>query len=265
MGFPLPLPNVLRQALGSADRLRATTLDLALLAGHIVMYPTGIGPRPKTLPAPGAGHPPVLLLHGLIDNRTVFRPLARALSARGDRHVEAINYCPLTSDIRTAAGQLALHVEDLCLRTGHSEVDVVGHSLGGLIARYYVQCLGGDHRVRTAVTLGTPHRGTRVVPLMNAHPLVRQMRPTSEIIQRLAEAAPDCRTRFVSFWSNLDPVIEPVESASLDHPDLLAENVPVTGIGHLALPAHPATIARIHEVLEAARPREVSARSTSVA
>ena len=43
--------------------------------------------------------------------------------------------------------------------TGFERIHVIGHSLGGLIARYYVTRLGGDARVHTLVTLGTPARG----------------------------------------------------------------------------------------------------------
>ena len=51
-------------------------------------------------------------------------------------------------------------MEQLVAETGYERMHVVGHSLGGLIARYYVTRLGGDERVHTLVTLGTPHSGT---------------------------------------------------------------------------------------------------------
>ncbi|WP_236240363.1 triacylglycerol lipase [Streptomyces sp. CC228A] len=206
--------------------------------------------------------PPVVLLHGLVDNRSVFVLLRRALG-RG-RHVEALNYSLLTCDLRTAARQLARHVEDVCARTGHRQVDLVGHSLGGLVARYYVQRLGGDERVRTVVTLGTPHSGTAAVPLAGLHPLVRQMRPGSPVLRELAGPAPGCRTRFVSFWSGLDHWMAPAETARLHHPDLTATNVEVIGIGHLALPVHPAVSARVREELDARPCTATSGGSASV-
>lgn len=133
-------------------------------------------------------------------------------------------------------------------------MDIVGHSLGGLIARYYAQRLGGDERVRTLVTLGTPHEGTRVVPLADAHPIVRQMRPGSDVIEELREPAPGCRTRFVSFWSDLDQLMTPLETACVNHPDLIAQNVRVSGVGHLALPVHPAVAAGIRQALDLPAP-----------
>ncbi|MFD8230642.1 lipase family alpha/beta hydrolase [Streptomyces sp. NPDC059696] len=252
--------------------LKATALEIAILAGHLLLYPSGITqerriPAPA-LPADGAAQlpteakPPVLLLHGFIDNRSVFVLLRRSLAQHGRQRIESLNYSPLTRDIRAAAELLGRRVEELCERTGAEQIDIVGHSLGGLIARYYVQCLGGDRYVRTLVTLGTPHSGTRVVPFADAHPIVRQMRPGSPVLEELAAPAPDCRTHFVSFWSDLDHVMDPLETACIDHPDLMAENVRVTGIGHLALPVHPAVANGVRQVLDTALPGEPSTEHT---
>ncbi|MER8008404.1 MULTISPECIES: alpha/beta fold hydrolase [unclassified Streptomyces] len=253
----------------SVALLKATALEIAILAGHLFLYPSGITQErraPASLPSPdGAAQlptgnrPPVVLLHGFIDNRSVFVLLRRSLAQHGRQQVESLNYSPLTCDIRSAAELLGRHIEEICERTGSRRVDVVGHSLGGLIARYYVQRLGGDARVRTLVTLGTPHSGTRVVPLANAHPIVRQMRPGSELIEELKRPAPGCRTQFISFWSDLDHLMDPLETACIDHPDLMAQNVQVSGVGHLALPVHPAVATGIRQALDADLPGDEAA------
>ncbi|MYT40436.1 alpha/beta fold hydrolase [Streptomyces sp. SID8356] len=282
MKLPLSLPLPPRP---STAPLAATVLELVVLTGHLAAYPFGItqerharraAPDPHRTPGTGTGtgtglrplpgspdaERPVVLLHGFIDNRSVFVLLRRALARHGRRRLASLNYSPLTRDLRTAAELLGRHVEEVCARTGQREVDIVGHSLGGLIARYYVQRLGGDRRVRTLVTLGTPHGGTAVAPGAGVHPIVRQMRGGSPLIEELRRPAPRCRTRFVSFWSELDQVMVPVETACVDHPDLDAVNVRVTGIGHLALPVHPAVATAVREALESQQTREGTAPST---
>ncbi|MFD9058932.1 esterase/lipase family protein [Streptomyces albidoflavus] len=249
--------------------LRAAALELSVLVAHLALYPTGLaaerpadeadtaGPSAPASPRlPLAPLPPVVLLHGFADNRSVFVLLRRALLRDADgtarrRTVVSLNYSPLTCDIRAAAELLGRHVEEVRRRTGADRVDVVGHSLGGLIARYHVQRLGGDAAVRTLVTLGTPHSGTRVARPADVHPIVRQMRPGSPVIEELGRPAPGCRTRFVAVRSDLDQIMVPTSTARLDHPDLRVENVLVTGIGHLALPVHPTVTSLVREALAA--------------
>ncbi|GAA0305051.1 alpha/beta fold hydrolase [Streptomyces polychromogenes] len=242
---PLPVPR-------SGAALRAAVLEAVVLAGHMLLYPSGVREERRAARTSGTGGqmPPVLLLHGFTDNRSVFVLLRRALGAGGRRRVETYNYSPFTVDLRATARHLARRVEELCERSGQERVDLVGHSLGGLVGRYYVQRLGGDARVRTLVTLGTPHGGTRVAPFMDAHPLVRQMRPDSPVMAELRAPAPGCRTRCVAFWSAYDALMAPTGTARIEHPDLDAVNVEVTGIGHLALPVHPAVITAVRRALD---------------
>jgi pimeloyl-ACP methyl ester carboxylesterase len=238
--------------------LRGTGKELAWVAAHAAMYPLGVlaerGKRADREAAERftlddlppvqrglllgdvvAAGTPILLVHGLVDNRSIFTLLRRALHRRGFGRVLTLNYSPFTQDVRTAAARLATLVERTCEETGYERVHVVGHSLGGLVARYYVQRMGGDARVHTLVTLGSPHSGTQAAYLL-PQSLVRQLRPASPLMRELAEPAPGLRTRFVCFWSDLDQLIVPKRSARLDHPDLQVRNVLLRGVGHMSLP-----------------------------
>lgn len=178
---------------------------------------------------------PILLVHGIIDNHAIFRVLKRRLRRKGFGTVVTVNYSPTTNDIRQAAVALAAEVEALVALTGYERMHVVGHSLGGLIARYYAQRLGGDERVHTLVTLGTPHCGSLHAHLLPVR-IGRQLRPGSDLMTELELPARNCRTRFVAYWSDFDQVIVPHSSARLDHPDLNARNIPIHNVGHLAIP-----------------------------
>jgi pimeloyl-ACP methyl ester carboxylesterase len=178
---------------------------------------------------------PILLVHGMIDNGAIFTVLRRRLRRRGFQAFVTVNYSPVTNDIRSAARAFAEEVETVVALSGYERVHVIAHSLGGLIARYYVQRLGGDERVHTLVTLGTPHAGSLHAHLLPVR-LCRQLRPGSELMTELELPAAGCRTRFVAYWSDADQVIVPHVNARLDHPDLGARNERVHDTGHLSLP-----------------------------
>jgi pimeloyl-ACP methyl ester carboxylesterase len=244
--------------------LRGAAVEVTWVAAHAALYPLGVA-KERAVARGGerrdlagltplqrglvvgdveASGTPILLVHGMVDNRSIFTVLRRALRRRGFRRVLATNYSPLTSDVRLAATNLATRVEELCAETGFERIHLIGHSMGGLVARYYVQRLDGDARVHTLVTLGTPHGGTQTARLI-PHRLARQLRPDSDLVAELREPAAGCSTRFLAVWSDLDQLMVPKRSARIDHPDLDARNVLVRGVGHMSLPIHRRTV---HEI-----------------
>jgi pimeloyl-ACP methyl ester carboxylesterase len=108
-----------------------------------------------------SGQPPVLLIHGYLATRGSLHLFEQHLADRG--HI-VISY-PLgfpvnMRDIRDSAGLIARKVESIVGQTGVTRIDVVGHSMGGLVGLYYLKRLGGRHRVRRLVMMGTPTQGT---------------------------------------------------------------------------------------------------------
>lgn len=251
----------------SPATVRGVAVEAAWVATHLAMYPMGfVGERARLqqernslegLPPAQRGllvgdvvaaGTPIVLVHGIFDNRSIFALLRRGLRRRGFGSTYALNYNALTDDIRGVAMRLGDLVQDVCDETGHDQVHVIGHSMGGLIGRYLVQRLGGDDTVHTLVTLGTPHQGTlsaRLVPITVA----RQMRAGGDLITELSEPAPGCRTRFVAFWSDIDQLVIPQSHARVEHPDLRARNVLVHGVGHLSLPVDGRVVREISSTL----------------
>ncbi|MCW2676293.1 MAG: hypothetical protein JWR70_1333 [Modestobacter sp.] len=244
--------------------------ELAWVGAHALLYPLGTrteqlrpdarfrpGTQPPAVRALFAENPlvariPVILVHGLVDNRSIFTVMRRSLRRRGFAQVCTWNYSPLLRDVESAAAALGTHIERICQETGHDRVYVVGHSLGGLVARYLVQRLGGDRRIESLVTLGTPHAGTRLAHVLPT-PLVRQLRPGSPLLRELAEPAPGCRTRITAIYSDLDQVLVPSRVGRCDHPDLQARNVLVRGVGHMSLPIHRAVVDEVAATLAGRR------------
>ena len=276
-----------RRGLGDLQRVLTSDLprvvsgvaiETAWAAAHLVMYPVGLvsetaarsrhglaglSPEQRGLVHSGlaAAETPILLVHGIIDNHSIFTLLQRALRRRGFATVSSFDYGLLTRDIPGAARQLGKAIEKLAANSGYERIHVIGHSLGGLIARYYVQRLGGDGRVHTLVTLGTPHSGTEAARPLRMLPLLGQLTPGSPVLRELAEPAPDCRTRFLVFASDLDHMVRPSRNARLEHPDLTVRNVSVSGVGHLSMPNNPSIAFTIASALTELVPFETPERS----
>ncbi len=171
----------------------------------------------------------------MVDNRSIFTVLRRGLVRRGFGRIETINYSIFTGDVRAAAAALGAEVERIVEETGYERIHVIGHSMGGLIARYYVTRLGGDQHVHTLVTLGTPHQGSYLAYTWN-NGLTRQLRPGSALMDELAAPVKECQTRFLVYWSDLDQVVVPQHNAALHHADLNVHNIALHGVGHMSLP-----------------------------
>lgn len=224
-----------------------TLRELLLTAVHVAAYPLGmsrdelrrsrevrpLGLVPTAVADARTANLPVLLLHGYVHNRSAFLSIVRALHRAGFRHVHAFDYNPLTHDIPEIAGMLAGEVERVLQRTGAERCMLVGHSMGGVIARYYVQQLGGEDTVDTVITLGAPHRGT-YASYLGWGPSAVQMRPGSALLRKLEETARPSDVRWIAYYSDLDFLIVPAANAKLVHPALQARNCKLSDTGHLS-------------------------------
>jgi triacylglycerol esterase/lipase EstA (alpha/beta hydrolase family) len=118
---------------------------------------------------PSAAHPePVILVNGTFANQDDNWQAASPLLANHGYCVFTFNYGgPSASsivqgsgDIVTSAGQLGTFVSKVLAATGAAKVDLVGHSQGGMMPRYYLKFLGGAAHVDKLVALAPSNHGT---------------------------------------------------------------------------------------------------------
>ncbi|POX62574.1 lipase [Streptomyces sp. Ru62] len=118
---------------------------------------------------PSAAHPrPVVLVHGTLGNSVDnWLGLAPYLQTRG-YCVYSLDYGQLPGvplfhglgPIDKSAGQLAAFVDKVLAATGAAEADLVGHSQGGMMPRYYLKFLGGAAKVNALVGIAPDNHGT---------------------------------------------------------------------------------------------------------
>jgi len=185
---------------------------------------------------PAAFDVPVLLVHGYAHNRSGYLLLRNRLRRRGFGSLYTLNYNALTQDVPEISKRLATRIERICTETRQPFVHVVGHSLGGIVARYYVQRLGGDERVLRAITIGSPHNGTLSASLFAfLGPTAKQLASGSALIRSLNTRVEPTDVQWTSIWSPSDELVVPAESARLCPTAFDAENIMIPGHGHMSL------------------------------
>ncbi len=157
---------------------------------------------------------PVVLVPGIWDRPPVFNRMTSRLRKAGrSTFVISLNPNDGSAPLEQSADELRQFI-DAKLGTRRS-LDMVAYSMGGLVARYYAQRLGGLARITHLVTISTPHHGTGTAYL-EPLPGVRQMRPGSPFLQDLdRDAACLAQASVTSIWSPLDLVISPAVSSRL--------------------------------------------------
>jgi pimeloyl-ACP methyl ester carboxylesterase len=174
---------------------------------------------------------PVLLVHGYATNAGLWFPLRSYLRSRGLTNIFTMNMTPKRGDLDDYAQQLAARVHRILTTTRAEKVILVGHGLGGLVARVYVERCGGADHVAKVVSIGTPHHGTavaRIVPGTNT----AQIRPDSAWLHGLnRDENVLSLTEHTTISSAHDNVVVPHTSAELGQ----ARNIRLKGQGHFSL------------------------------
>ncbi|MFJ6074854.1 esterase/lipase family protein [Streptomyces sp. NPDC093065] len=212
---------------------------------------------------PSAAHPrPVVLVHGTFGNSVDnWLGLAPYLKNRG--------YCVFSLDygqlpgvplfnglgpVEKSAEQLAAYVDKVLTATGADETDLVGHSQGGMMPRYYLRFLGGADKVNALVGVAPSNHGTtlsgltRLLPyfpgvgdLLNEHtPALADQVVGSDVLTKLnagGDTVPG--VRYTVLATKYDEVVTPYRSQFLDGPGvrnvLLQDLCPLDLSEHLAI------------------------------
>ncbi|MGK2944955.1 MAG: esterase/lipase family protein [Desulfuromonadales bacterium] len=188
--------------------------------------------------------PPVILLHGLFQNRSCLFWLQYRLRAAGYRQIISIN-TPPWRDLETLTERLAKKVDELCINLRVEKVILVGHSMGGMIARNYVQNRGGAAYVSGLITLGAPHHGSKLAPFALS-PMGKTLLPGSAFLQQFNSVTWPQQTPAVSIYTRYDNMVLPAESGRMDG----SRAVELDGMGHTALLFHPRSLQAVIGALD---------------
>jgi len=180
----------------------------------LLAYSLFVPREAEIVPGEPDGHAPVVFVHGLGANRGAFLLMAGYFWLGGRKRTYRVDFDG-GSSLEERAAALAAYVERVSAATGEAQVDLVAHSLGGLVARLAIAEHGLGPRLRTLVTLGTPHRGTYPARYANTE-ITRDLRPGSELMERLSRSPLPAGLRTITFFSANDLFVLPADSAVLE-------------------------------------------------
>ena len=186
---------------------------------------------------------PVVVVAGLSGPAVAYEPFAARLRADGFQvfvyELPGLGF----GDIGASAQALSAYVNQL----GFANVDLVGHSEGGLVSRYYLKNLGGTAKVGRYVSLGTPQYGTYVANILAfiglgsclGIPACQQMSIGSDLLNQL-NAGDDTpgSIRYTAVRTLQDELVRPVDNARLNDgaANVLVQSAcPLRVVGHLGL------------------------------
>jgi triacylglycerol esterase/lipase EstA (alpha/beta hydrolase family) len=186
---------------------------------------------------------PIILLHGFGMNRTQWIWMARRLRARGHGPIYGMNYFSL-QPVARSAHLLSRFVDEVLEREHCAQVDLVAHSLGGVVARYFAERLSDGRKIGRLITIATPHAGTRMGRFGLGIPAARDLLDGSALLGELGPV----RATYTSIWSRADAVVQPPESASIAP---AGSDEVFDDLGHLSLVLSPRVVAAIDACLRA--------------
>ncbi|MFB6283169.1 MAG: esterase/lipase family protein [Halobacteria archaeon] len=165
---------------------------------------------------------PVLLVHGFLDTYYMpwWKKLESHLVGAGYRHDEiyrvSFERIPgrKVKSIEAYAEKFGRLIERIDDKYG-TNVDVIGHSMGGLDARYYIEVLDGAKNVDRLITLSTPHKGTYTTGVSLLAPAGREMVPGSGFMKDLNRNGVSDDVKYTAVWSPADPALLPQSNAKL--------------------------------------------------
>lgn len=202
--------------------------------------------------------PAVLLIHGYLCNRAVWRTLLDS-GTLAHCNVATLNLEPILGPIDRYAAVVHDAVERLRAATGAPQVTIVAHSMGGLATRVYLRD-HGDSAVARVITIATPHFGT-LFGKFGAGANAQQMAHGSAFFEALARSTAPIADKFVCFASRDDNLIVPRSSPLLPG----ARQVLFEGVGHLALVEHEPAWHALRDAIGSGTPAIAAAPATALA
>jgi triacylglycerol esterase/lipase EstA (alpha/beta hydrolase family) len=209
-------PSILGAPPLTRDAFRARALDAAAReVARVRDQAAGDDVRSEAWTPRASGRRPIVLVPGYLEPWWLFWYIRGRLERDRLVPAETVSMFPALRDIRVSARVLKTRVDTLRRQYGGTKLDVIGHSEGGLIARYMIKSLQGTMDIERYVSLASPHHGT-LMAYLGPGESARQMQPGSGFLHELNAGDPTPgAVRYTSIYTNTDLIVVPSSSSYL--------------------------------------------------
>lgn len=217
-------------------------IELVCLFANLILLPIGFRKSSPQFTQNPQTPAPILLIHGYMNTPSVWLWFKRQLAKHpGIGPIYTINLFPMTASIEKLAHEVQKTLDNIKTETQAEKVFLIGHSMGGVVASYCAEHLT-PNQVEGVITLGTPFQGTRQATFGFGQS-VQAVFPNSGFCQALKAAAEKSTLPYYTVASQLDNLILPWESATLELPS--DRTLTLENYGHLRLVISPTVVEQV--------------------
>lgn len=243
MSFRFAIGMSLKKRFETSKKLVSLTMsEVGANLMALNLYPLGLfsgKEKGYRHPKAASNQRPVLLVHGIVHNPSAFYKLKKKMDEHAWQNIYTVNYSTHHGSLMKMVESLSKRVNQIVQQTQSTQIDIVAHSLGGLVARYYMTIGEGRGRVKNLITLGTPHLGTEISILLKGMyygSLDSDLRTGSYLIRTLCEHTIPRGSKVISLFSPHDVFVWPRKNCfARGLPKNAFENIKCDHVGHMGL------------------------------
>ncbi|MDB6097276.1 MAG: putative rane protein [Francisellaceae bacterium] len=187
--------------------------------------------KPETL---SSNYPPILLVHGYLHNQTGWLWFCYKLQKQYKGPIYTVNLYPWFASLKTQAQRVEEKIKIIKSEGNFKEINLIGHSMGGLVSSFYAENFVSPIKVSKVFTLGSPLQGTQLAKL-GLGTSAKQMTLHHPFVLNLSKQMEASTIAYYHIASKLDNLIVPWQNALPPFKRTTQQYFILENKGHLSL------------------------------
>ncbi len=198
----------------------------------MMTYPLVLFPRLGRPARIAPSQPVIILTHGLYHNTSAWLVMRHRLRKAGFTNLYLMNYFSFFTSFESIFTKFERFVAKTHAEAPGQPLVLIGHSLGGLLCRVYAERSSGDHAPSLVITLGAPHRGSKMTAFATGN-LGRSLMYDGPLIREIEREGREAPCPAACIFSPADALVLPSESLRAPYPGWT--EYPTSPVSHVGM------------------------------